>query len=330
MTVLKGTVTGGMTVAELRQARDSFRLKVSELHELAVYDYGKPDGIPAVFLHGGPGAGTSAKSVANFDLDIYRVITFDQRGCGQSTPIAEIKDNTTQDLISDIELIRETLGIERWLVTGGSWGSCLSLAYGQAHPERCLGFRIHGIFLAEKADCDWWFHGSSAIFPDHWQDFAEFVPEDERGDLLQAYYKRLTCGDRGVEQAAANSLRGFSGKTQTFEPSADHVSNLLQPDAALAVSKIFTYYCVNGAFLPQGALIDNLDRIRHLPAEIIQARYDTVTPMMTAWKLKTAWPEANFSIVTLANHQSTIGPMFEALSAAAQRLAQIVDHKIPA
>lgn len=317
-------------MADLRQARDSFRLKVSDIHELAVYDYGNPDGIPAVFLHGGPGAGTSAKQVANFDLDTYRVITFDQRGCGQSTPLAELKENTTQHLIADIERIRETLGIERWLVTGGSWGSCLALAYGQAHPESCLGFRIHGIFLGEQQDVDWWFHGSRTIFPDYWQEFAEFVPEAERGDLLQAYYKRLTSGDAEIEQAAAQSLRGFSARTQTLEPSADHISNLLQPDAALAVSKIFTHYCVNHAFLPAGSLIDNLDRIRHLPAEIVQGRYDTVTPMITAWKLKTAWPEAQFTIVTLANHQSTTGPMVEALSKASSRLARLIAEPISA
>lgn len=317
-------------MADLRQARDSFRLKVSDIHELAIYDYGNPDGIPAVFLHGGPGAGTSAKQVANFDLDTYRVITFDQRGCGQSTPLAELKDNNTQALIADIERIREVLGIERWLVTGGSWGSCLALAYGQAHPERCLGFRIHGIFLAQPEDLDWWFHGSRAIFPDHWQEFAEFVPEAERGDLLTAYYKRLTSGDAEIEQAAAQSLRGFSARTQTLEPSADHISNLLQPDAALAVSKIFTHYCVNNAFLPAGALLDNLHRIRHLPAEIVQGRYDTVTPMMTAWKLKAAWPEANFTIVTLANHQSTVGPMVEALSNASSRLAKVIAKPISA
>lgn len=317
-------------MADLHIARNMFRLKVSDIHDIAVYDYGNPDGIPAVFLHGGPGAGTSAKQVASFDLETYRVITFDQRGAGQSTPIAEIKDNTTQDLIADIERIREALNIERWLVCGGSWGSCLSLAYGQAHPERCLGFRIHGIFLAQKEDCDWWFHGSRAIFPDHWQAFAEFIPEDERGDLLTAYYKRLTCGDGAIEQAAAQSLRGFSAKTQTFEPSTDHVTTLLQPDAALAVSRIFTHYCMNNAFLPAGSLLNNLDRIRHLPAEIVQARYDTVTPMMTAWALKTAWPEAGFTIVTLANHQSTTGPMFDALSAASQRLAQAVGLAAPA
>ncbi|WP_345568677.1 MULTISPECIES: alpha/beta fold hydrolase [Brucella] len=204
---------------------------------------------------------------------------------------------------------------------GGAWGSCLALAYGLAYPQRCLGFRLHGIFLGGQEDVDWWFYGCRAIFPDHWQKFAEFVPASERSDLLTAYYKRLTSGNPLQEQEAAKSLRGFSARTQTFEPNTDHVSKLLKPEAALSVSRIFTHYCVNRAFLPDNYLLDNIDRIRHLPAEIVQARYDTVTPMMTAWKLKEAWPEANFTIVTLANHQSTIGPMADALTAASARLA---------
>lgn len=301
---------------------DEFRIAVSEGYELAVYTYGNPDGMPVVFLHGGPGAGASARSVESFDLNKYFVVTFDQRGCGKSTPFAELENNNTQALIADIEAIRKKLGINRWLVTGGSWGSCLSLAYGIAHPESCLGFRIHGIFLAGDEDVAWWFHGCRAIFPDFWKEFAEFVPEAERGDLLQAYYKRLTSGDTELEMAAAQSLRGFSARTQTFEPSSDHIAKLLNPQAALAVSRIFTHYCVHRAFLPANYLIENIDRIRHLPCEIVQARYDTVTPMMTAWKLKEAWPEAGFTIVTLANHQSTIGPMAEALTQAADRLAE--------
>ncbi len=314
--------SGAVGAASAAQSAHEFRLQVSDIHELSVLEYGNPKGIPAVFLHGGPGAGVSAAQIASFDLDTYRVITFDQRGAGRSTPVAEIAENTTQHLIADIEAVRERLGIERWLVAGGSWGSCLSLAYGVAHPRRCLGFRLHGIFLGGQDDTDWWFHGCRAVFPDHWQEFAAFVPEEERGDLLAAYYKRLTSGDLVQEQAAAQSLRGFSARTQTLEPDASHVAKLLKPEAALAVSRIFTHYCVNRAFLPDNYLIENIDRIRHLPAEIVQARYDIVTPMMTAWKLKEAWPEAGFTIVTLANHQSTVGPMVDALEAASARLAR--------
>lgn len=301
--------------------RRSFRLKAGSIHELSVLEYGAQDGIPVVFLHGGPGASVSFNQIATFDLDTYRVVAFDQRGAGESTPAAELAENTTDHLIADIEAIREGLGIDQWLVAGGSWGSCLALAYGQAHPERCVGFRLHGIFLGGHEDIDWWFHGAKVIFPDHWEEFAAFVPEAERGDLLKAYYRRLTSGDAALEAAAAKSLRGFSARTQTLEPDPTHVERLLEPKAALAVARIFTHYCIHGAFLEPGQLLRDLDRIRHLPAEIVQGRYDTVTPMASAWKLKRAWPEAAFTVVTLANHHSTTGLLFHELCAASRRLS---------
>jgi proline iminopeptidase len=303
-------------------ANNILRINVDDVHELYVEQYGNPQGIPVVILHGGPGAGMSRKQIETFDLSIFHVVIFDQRGAGLSRPLASLENNTTQALIADIELIRERLGISRWLVTGGSWGSCLALAYGEAHPERCLGFRLHGIFLAGKDDIDWWFQGVRAIFPDHWEDFAGFVPEGERSDLLSAYYRRLVCGDPDKEIAAALSLRGFSGKTQTFKPDAEHVIKLLEPGAALAVSRIFTHYCMHGAFLEPGQLLRDLGRIQHLPCEIVQGRYDTVTPMQSAWRLHRAWPQAGFTIVTEANHQSTTGPLFDALAKASHRLSE--------
>ncbi|KAB0264153.1 prolyl aminopeptidase [Microvirga brassicacearum] len=298
-----------------------FRLRVSDLHELHVEEHGNPNGTPIVFLHGGPGGGTSPAQILSFDPTRFRIISFDQRGAGRSTPSAEIAENTTSALISDLEVIRERLQIERWFVAGGSWGSCLALAYGEAHPERCLGFRLHGIFLAGPADIDWWFHGSRMIFPDHWESFASFIPANERHDLLSAYYRRLVSDDPETRLAAAISLRTFSATTQTFLPDPDHVSRLIEPAAALAVSRIFTHYCMNGAFLEPDQLIKNIDCIRHLPCEIVQGRYDTVTPMASAWALAKAWPEARFTIVTEANHQSTRGPMAEALREAADRLS---------
>ncbi|MBZ6078701.1 prolyl aminopeptidase [Microvirga puerhi] len=296
------------------------RLRVSELHELFVEEQGNPQGVPIVFLHGGPGAGTSPAQLLTFDPAKFRIISFDQRGAGRSTPHAELKENTTSALISDLERIRDALGIERWFVAGGSWGSCLALAYGEAHPDRCLGFRLHGIFLADAADIEWWFNGSRMIFPDRWEIFSSFIPEDERHDLLSAYYRRLTSEDPDRCIEAAIALRTFSATTQTFRPDEGHVRKLVEPAAALAVSRIFTHYCVNGAFLEPGQLLKNIDRIRHLPCEIVQARYDTVTPMASAWALHRAWPEARFTIVTEANHQSTHGPMAEVLREAADRL----------
>ncbi|MDP9837069.1 proline iminopeptidase [Neorhizobium huautlense] len=301
-------------------ARDSFYLEVDARHRLYVEEYGNPAGIPVVILHGGPGAGLSRKQIETFDLSVFRIVIFDQRGAGRSTPSADITDNTTDALIGDIETIREKLGIDRWLVTGGSWGSCLALAYGQKHTERCLGFRLHGIFLAGKDDIDWWFNGIRSIFPDQWEDFAGFIPEEERENLLEAYYRRLTSGNAHEEAAAALSLRGFSARTQTFLPDPGHVAALLEPKAALAVARLFTHYCMHGAFLEPGQLLRDIERISHLPCEIVQGRYDTVTPMASAWRLHKAWPEAAFVIVTEANHQSTKGPLFDELKNATARL----------
>jgi len=297
-----------------------FEFDVGDGHVLNVEDYGAHTGIPVILLHGGPGAGISRGQIESFDLSAFRVITFDQRGAGKSTPHASIEGNTTSALIADIESIRNYFDIDRWLVAGGSWGSCLALAYGQAHPERCFGFRLHGIFLAGPDDIDWWFNGVRVIFPDHWEEFAAFIPEVERHDLLSAYYRRLTCGNAQTEVAAALSLREFSAKTQTFLPDPAHVATLLDPKSALSVARLFTHYCMNGAFLAPGQLLAGVDRIRHLPCQIVNGRYDTVTPMLSAWRLHRAWPEAGFTIVTEANHQSTNGAMFEELVAAGERL----------
>jgi proline iminopeptidase len=304
----------------LREDRNGIFIRVDDTHTLYVEEHGSRNGVPVVILHGGPGAGISSRQVQTFDPSAFRIVTFDQRGAGKSTPHASLTGNTTDALIADIEAVRAALGIDRWLVAGGSWGSCLALAYGQAHPQRCLGFRLHGIFLAGREDIDWWFNGVRSIFPDEWEEFAGFIPEAERGDLLAAYHRRLTSGNAQEEAAAALSLRGFSAKTQTFLPDPAHVAALLDPKAALAVARIFTHYCVNSAFMTPGQLLANMDRIRHLPCQIVHGRYDTVTPMLSAWRLHRAWPEAGFTIVTEANHQSTKGPLFDELKAASERL----------
>ncbi|CDZ51625.1 prolyl aminopeptidase [Neorhizobium galegae] len=303
-----------------QQGERSFYLPVDEVRSLYVEEHGNPEGIPVVVLHGGPGAGMSLKQVETFDHSTFRIVIFDQRGAGRSTPHADLDGNTTTALVADMELLRDRLGIDKWLVSGGSWGSCLALAYGEAYPDRCLGFRLHGIFLAGKEDIDWWFNGVRAIFPDQWEEFAAFIPEAERGNLLSAYYRRLTSGNAHEEVAAALSLRGFSAKTQTFLPDPGHVAALMEPTAALAVARLFTHYCMHGAFLAPDQVLRDIGRIRHLPCEIVQGRYDTVTPMASAWRLYRAWPEAGFSIVTEANHQSTKGPLFEELKNASERL----------
>lgn len=301
---------------------EAFHLDVGEGHRLFGEIAGAPDGLPVVVLHGGPGAGSKPSQRLSFDADRFRVITFDQRGCGRSTPLADLHANTTAHLVADLEAIRVHLGIDRWLVAGGSWGSFLALAYAEAHPDRCLGLRLNGIFLASREEIDWWFQGVRAIHPDRWQVFAAFVHPEERDDLLAAYHRRLVGSDHATAVAAAVALRTFSAATQTFLPEPDHIAALASPEAALPLARLFTHYCVNRAFLPSGQLLRDLDRIRHLPAEIVHGRYDTVTPLSTAWRLASAWPEANLTIVDAANHVATASApdMLVALTAAADRL----------
>jgi proline iminopeptidase len=302
------------------------RLSVDPPHQLHVEECGNPAGIPAVFLHGGPGAGTRPFQRRTFDPDRFRIVLFDQRGAGRSTPSAELAGNTTDDLVADIERIREHLGIEAWLVAGGSWGSCLGLAYATAHPERCLGLRLHGIFLASEDEIRFWFHGIARFFPDHFEAFVAPIPEEERDDLLDAYYRRLIDPDPSIHMPAGRALRTFSARTQTLLPSEAHVAALTEPKAALEIGRIFTHYCVNRAFLAEGQLLDGVARLRDLPCEIVQGRYDVVTPMRSAWQLHRAWPEARLTIVDLANHVATpeAPALTRALTEATDRLADIL------
>ena len=299
------------------------RLAVEAPHELHVEEVGTPDGIPAVFLHGGPGAGVKPFQRRSFDPARFRLVTFDQRGCGRSTPSAELEGNDTAALVADIERVREHVGVERWLVAGGSWGSFLSLAYAQAHPDRCLGLRVHGVFLGSPDEVRWWFHGIGRLFPEAFAEFEAHVPEAERGDLLAAFHARLTDPDPEVHLAAAEALRRYSARTQTLVPNEAHIAALTAPKAALEISRIFAHYCTNGFFTPEGALIEGVDRIRHLPCEIVQGRYDTVTPAAAAHRLHAAWPEARMTMVPLANHVVTpeAPDLGEAIAAATDRLA---------
>lgn len=302
--------------------RSEERLAVHSRHELHLERHGTAGALPTVFLHGGPGAGLSYACLNSFDLSRHDLVLFDQRGAGRSTPSAELDGNTTALLIEDLERIRTHFGFDSWMVAGGSWGSCLALAYAQAHPERVLALRLHGIFLGRPEEVRWWFHGIASVFPDEWEHFASHVPADERGDLLTAFYHRLISADLAVQESAAWALRNFSARTQTLEPDEAHVAHLLSsPARYLPVARLFTHYCMNRFFLPEGALLAGIDRIRHIPAEILQGRYDMVTPMTSAWDLHKAWPEARFEIVTLANHASSPA-MLAAQRAATQRLLE--------
>ncbi|MEO9903605.1 prolyl aminopeptidase [Nisaea sp.] len=297
-------------------------LTVDEPHRLYWEQVGNPEGVPVVFLHGGPGSGISEAHRRFFDPEHFNVLLFDQRGTGRSTPLAELTGNTTQDLVADIERFREMLGVERWIVFGGSWGSTLALAYGQAHPERCLGFVLRGIFLGSDAELDWFMHGMGKFFPEAAQRFEQFLPEDQRGNLLHAYYRRLIDADPAVHLPAAEAWAGYEGACSTLLPLPTVVQE--DPARALSLARLEAHYFVNRVFLEPGQLLNRLDRIAHLPATIIQGRYDVICPVQTAVTLSSAWPDAVLEIVTDAGHSAMEPGIAKGLIGAMERLRSLI------
>jgi proline iminopeptidase len=283
------------------------RLRVSAVHEIYWEESGNPEGKPALFLHGGPGFGTEPNHRRFFDPQRYRIVLFDQRGCGKSTPHASLEDNTTWDLVADIEKLRVELGIERWLVFGGSWGSTLALAYAEAHPERVTELVLRGIFLIRKSEIDWFYQqGASALYADAWEKYLEPIPEAERGDLLRAFHKRLTGDDERERIRAAKAWSIWEGSTSCLMPNEGLIAKTASDAFALAFARIECHYFVHGAWLEgERELLRNVGRIRHIPATIVQGRYDVVCPMETAWALHRAWPEADFRLVQDAGHSAT-------------------------
>jgi proline iminopeptidase len=280
------------------------RLKVTGPHELYYEESGNPAGKPVIFLHGGPGGGSDAKYRRFFDPSAYRIILFDQRGCGQSTPHACLEENTTWELVADIERLREHLGVDRWVVFGGSWGSTLALAYAETHPTSVLALVLRGIFLLRKQEIDWFYQrGCSAIYADAWEEYLRPIPEDERGDLLHAYHKRLTSDDEAVRLDAARAWSVWEGSTSKLLPDLDMIKRFSGDRFAEAFARIECHYFVNKGFFDRDdQLLANVDRVRHIPAVIVQGRYDVVCPMESAWALHKAWPEAEFVIVPDAGH----------------------------
>ena len=283
-------------------------LRVSGLHEIYFEESGNPQGAPAVFLHGGPGGGTEAKMRRFFDPRRYRIVLFDQRGSGKSRPHASLVDNTTWDLVADIERLREHLGVERWLVFGGSWGSTLALAYAQSHPERVTHLVLRGIFLLRRWELEWFYqnpHGAAALYPDLWEHYIEPIPPEERGDMMGAYYRRLTSRDPAELSRAAKAWALWEAATSFLRRNSLYTAKLGQDTHSEAFSRIECHYFVNGGFLATpNQLIDNVGRIRHIPAVIVQGRYDIVCPMTSAWELHRAWPEADLHIVADAGHSA--------------------------
>ncbi len=286
---------------------NTFRLPVSNIHTLYVEEVGNPQGLPVVFVHGGPGGGLEPTQRRYFDPAKWRVILFDQRGAGKSAPRASLEENTTWDLVADMEKIRAHLGIEKWHVFGGSWGSTLSLAYAQTHPERVRGMVVRGIFLVRQSEIDWFYQqGASDIYPDAWEDFVRPIPENERHDFLAAYHKRLSSSDANVVREAAEAWSVWEGRTSKLLPDSALVRQFGADEFAYTFARIECHYFYNKGFMPEdGWLLKNVEKIRHIPAYIVQGRYDMPCPVRSAWDLHRAWPEANFTIVQDAGHAAS-------------------------
>ena len=304
---------------------DTGRLQVSPVHNLYYEQSGNPEGQPGVFLHGGPGGGVIDTYRRCFDPSADRIILFDQRGAGRSTPHANLEDNTTWHLVADIEQLRERLGVERWVVFGGSWGSTLALAYAQTHPDRVLALVLRGIFLCRPKEIEWFYQeGASAIFPDVWEEYVRVIPEAERGDMLHAYHRRLTSEDEAVRLEAARAWSVWEGSTSKLYPDQDLINNFGEAHTALALARIECHYFVNNAFFDtDNYLIENVGKIRHIPAVIVQGRYDVVCPAMSAWELHRAWPEAEVRIIPDAGHSATEPGISAALVEATDRFREV-------
>lgn len=282
------------------------QLMVSDVHELYVDEAGNPNGLPVLFVHGGPGSACDASSRRFYDPSKYRIITFDQRGCGRSTPHSSLEENTTQDLIEDIEKIRQYLEVEQFVLFGGSWGSTLSLLYAQQYPQHVHAMVLRGIFLCRQADLDWLYRdGANRIFPDNWDEFQRAIPEPERGDLVEAYYNRLIGEDELARMAAAKAWSAWEGNCSKLRPSAEAMAKFTKPHNAMALSRIETHYFMNKGFIEENQILRNMDAIKDIPGTIIHGRYDIVCPLDNAYLLHHHWPASELHIVRDAGHSAS-------------------------
>ncbi|WP_168787719.1 prolyl aminopeptidase [Paraburkholderia aromaticivorans] len=298
-------------------------LDTGDGHQVYWERCGNPAGKPAVFLHGGPGGGCSPEHRCLFDPECYDILLFDQRGCGRSKPYASLENNTTWHLVADIELLREMVGAEQWLVFGGSWGSTLALAYAQTHPERVSALILRGIFTMRRAELLWYYQeGASWLFPDLWEEFLAPIPVNERGDIIAAYRRRLTGDDEATKLEAARAWSRWEGRTITLLPNQTLADHFSCGHFALAFARIENHYFVNGGFVEEGQLLRDAHRLANIPGVIIQGRYDVATPARTAWDLSKAWPNATFEIVPDAGHAYDEPGLLKALIAATDRFAK--------
>jgi proline iminopeptidase len=296
-------------------------LRVSELHEIWYSEYGNPSGKPVVFLHGGPGGGCSPDSARFFDPEHYRIILFDQRGCGRSKPFGEVEGNTTQDLIEDIENLREHLKIDKWLIFGGSWGSALAMTYGEAYPNSCLGFILRGIFLGKESEFQQVWYGMKDIFPEVWDEFSCFLPLNERRDLIKSYYKRLMDPNAEIHMAAARAFIKYDFTASFLLPNAQIIEQILKNDIlVLGCARLFAHYSMHKFFFEENQILDNLAKIKHLPAIIVHGRYDVILRVSSAYELHKNWSGSEFILVPDAGHSSVDHGIAKALVVATEKL----------
>jgi len=279
-------------------------LRVDDLHTIYWEQSGSPDGVPVLFVHGGPGAGASPTHRRFFDPLHYRIIIFDQRGAGRSTPLGELRRNTTELLIADMERLRSLLGIQRWHLFGGSWGSTLALAYAQTYPERCLGLILRGIFLMRRREIDWFLYHTGLFFPEAWGKFSGFLPQADRANLLEGYWRRLTAEDAAMRLAAARCWSVYEGACSSLIQNMELIAAASEANHALGLARIEAHYFRNNLFDPETKLLDQVHLLRHIPAVIVHGRYDMICPVATADELHRAWPEADFKIIPDAGHSA--------------------------
>ena len=298
-------------------------LEVGDGHSLYWERSGTPGGKPVVFLHGGPGGGSGPRHRRQFDPARYDILVFDQRGAGKSTPHAGLEANTTWDLVEDIERLRARRGVDQWMVFGGSWGSTLALAYAEAHPDRVTELVLRGVFLFRQSEVDWLYRegGASQLYPDGWDEFAAVIPEGERGDMVEAYRKRLTGDDRAARVAAAKAWSKWEGQVVTLLPDASTIADFTDADHAVAIARIENHYMANKGWLEEGQLLADVGKIRHIPCVIVQGRHDCCTPVAAAWDLKRAWPEAELNIVPDGGHLFSEPGVLDGLIRATDRFA---------
>jgi proline iminopeptidase len=302
----------------------SGHLVLDDLHSLYWEELGNPKGIPVIFIHGGPGAGSSESARRFFDPSFYRIILYDQRGAGRSLPLGETRDNTTPHLIQDLELLPTYLQIDKWLLFGGSWGSTLSIAYAEHHPHRCLGLILRGLFLCRKSEIDWFLYGMKTIFPEAWQEFAGHIPESERRDLLKAYHTRLMDSNPDIHMTAALAWSKYEGACATLMPDEITLNSFLDPVVALGLARMEAHYFSNNIFLPDNFLLENLYKIRHLPIIMVQGRYDIVCPIITADEVAKHLPEAEYIIIPDAGHSAFDPSLCRELVKACEKMKTLI------